>query len=105
MLLPINQAVMEAGKAALPLVQRFLSGRATRQDLSAGLAGIGIDKIITEHWLELTSNPRYVPHWEILQTLKGLIEELEYQFHEYGESTMYDDLKDIAINMKRISEQ
>lgn len=104
MLLPIDQAVLEAGKAALPLVQRFLSGRVTRQDLSAGLAGIGVDKIISENWLELTSDPRYVPHWQILQTLKGLIEELDYQFCEYGESTMYEDMKDIALNLKRIAD-
>lgn len=104
MLLPIDQAVMEAGKVALPLVQRFLSGRVTRQELWAGLAGIGVDRIICENWTELTSDPRYVPHWQVLQTLKGLIEELDYQFFEYGESTMYEDMKDIALNLKRIAE-
>ncbi|MCL6635136.1 MAG: hypothetical protein K6T29_05130 [Peptococcaceae bacterium] len=101
----LNAAVMEAGKEALSLIQRFLSGRVSRRDLLAGLGEItgGLDGVMTQNWDQLTSDAAFVPHWQVLQALKGIVEELEYQLGEYGESTLYDDMKDLALNLKRIA--
>jgi len=101
----INEAVLGVGKASLGLLQRFLSGRVSRDDLLAGLSGLRAGEVLSKYWEELTSDARYVPHWKVLQTLNGLVDELEYQLGEYGESTLHDDIKEIAINLKRISEQ
>lgn len=101
----INEAVLEVGKESLDLIQRFLSGRVTREELLAGLSGTGVKEVLARYWGDLTSNSSYVPHWQVLQTLQGLIEEMTYQLGEYGESTIYEDVKEIAVNLKRISEQ
>jgi hypothetical protein len=101
----INEAVLEVGKESLDLIQRFLSGRVTREELLSGLSGTGVKEVLTRYWGDLASNSSYVPHWQVLQTLQGLIDEITYQLGEYGESTIYEDFKDIAINLKRIAEQ
>lgn len=101
----INEAVLGVGKVALGLIQRFLSGRVSRENLLEGLSGLRAGEVLSKYWGELTSDARYVPHWKVLQTLNGLVDELEYQLGEYGESTLHDDIKEIAINLKRISEQ
>lgn len=103
----VNAAVMGAGKESLRLIQQYLSGRASRNDLSRGLSEINnrVGGVLSTHWEELTSEPRFVPHWQVLQTLKGIVDELEFQLGEYGESTLYDDVKEIALNLKRIADQ
>jgi len=101
----INEVVLEVGKESLDLIQRFLSGRVTREELLAGLSGTGVKDVMTRYWGDLTSNSSYVPHWQVLQSLQGLIDEMSYQLGEYGESTLYEDFKEIAVNLKRISDQ
>lgn len=101
----INEDVLRVGKESLGLIQRFLSGRVSREDLLAGLSDLRAGEVLSRHWGELTSDAKYVPHWQVLQTLMGLVEELEYQLGEYGESTLHEDIKEIAMNLKRISEQ
>lgn len=100
----IDKAVMKAGNESLELIQLYLSKRISKEELLSGLSRFNVEEIITENWEELTTDARYVPHWEVLQALQGIIEELEFQVGEYGESTLYDDFKDIAFNLKRISE-
>jgi len=101
----INDAVLKVGKESLDVIQRFLSGRVSREEMLAGLSGLRVNEVLTQYWGQLTSDANYVPHWQVLQTLQGLVEEMAYQLGEYGESTLYDDIKEIAINLKRISEQ
>lgn len=101
----INEKIMAVGKKALELIQRFLSGRVSREDFLAGMNALPAREILVRHWEELTSDARYVPHWQVLQTLLGLVEELEYQLGEYGESTLHEDMNEIAVNMKRIAGQ
>lgn len=103
----LNAAVMEAGIESLKLIQKYLSGRASRNDLLRGLGEINdnVSGVLAAHWEELTSGVKFVPHWQVLQTLKGIAEELEFQLGEYGESTLYDDVKEIAQSLKRIADQ
>jgi len=101
----LNEAVMEMGKGSLTVIQRFLSGRVSRDDLLTALSNFPVREVMSEHWGELISDSKYVPHWKILQTLQGLLDELGYQLGEYGEATLHDDLREIALNMKIISEQ
>ncbi|OPZ73035.1 MAG: hypothetical protein BWY80_01011 [Firmicutes bacterium ADurb.Bin456] len=101
----LNEAVMEVGKGSLTVIQQFLSGRVSKDDLSMALAALPVREVMSEHWEELTSNSQCVPHWKILQTLQGLIDELGFQLGEYGEATLHEDVKEIAINMKLITEQ
>ncbi|BAF60813.1 MAG: hypothetical protein HPY89_04555 [Pelotomaculum sp.] len=101
----INEAVMEAGKKSLGLIQQFLSGRVSRQALLAGLSDLHVGDILSRHWNELVSDARYVPHWQVLQTLQGLTDEMEYQLKQYGESTLHEDIRIIAMNLQRIAEQ
>lgn len=101
----INDAVLKVGKESLDLIQRFLSGRVSREEMLAGLSRLRVSEILTKYWGELISDASCVPHWQVLQTLQGLLEEMAYQLGEYGESTIYDDVKEIAKNLKRISEQ
>lgn len=101
----INESVLKVGRESLDVIQRFLSGRVSREEMLAGLSGLRVNEVLTQYWGELTSDASYVPHWQVLQTLQGLVDEIAYQLGEYGESTLYDDIKEIAINLKRISEQ
>lgn len=100
----VDQAVMEVGKESLGMIQRFLSGRLPQEELLTGLSGLHVGEILSRHWGELTTDARYVPHWQVLQTLQGLIDELKYQLEEYGESTLHEDIKEIALNLKRIAD-
>jgi len=101
----LDSLLISEGNKALQLMQKFLSGRATRQEFLAGLAKIdsNIESIVPDWWESLVSDPALVPHWQVLQTLKGMLEELEYQFGEYGESTLFEDMKEIALSLKRIA--
>lgn len=101
----INEAVLKVGKESLDLIQRFLSGRVSREDLVEGLSGLHVDDVLMQYWGELTSDAKYVPHWKVLQTLSGLVDEMAFQVAEYGDSTIFDDIKEIAINLKTITEQ
>lgn len=101
----IHEEVMEVGKKALVLIQRFLSGRVHKEEFLAGMNELPAREILARHWEKLTSDPKYVPHWQVLQTLQGLVDELEYQLGEYGESTLHEDMNEIAVNLKRISDQ
>ncbi len=102
---PINEVVIKAGKEALALLHQFVAGRLTREELSSCLAGLDTDGIVSAYWPELTEEARFVPHWQVLQTLRGLMEELDYQLREYGESTIYEDIKEIALSLKLIEKQ
>lgn len=101
----IDQDVLEVGKSALHLLQRFLSGRVTRAELVDGLAELKIKDFINGYWGIITSDTRFVPHWHVLQILSGLAEDIDYQLSEHGPSTLHEDVKDIAVNLKRISER
>lgn len=100
----IDRLVLELGKTALNLVQRFLSGRVTRVELEEGLEALNIRDTLNEYWVSITSDPRFVPHLHVLQILSGLAEDIDYQLAEHGPSTLHEDVKDIAINLKRIAE-
>lgn len=101
----INKAILEVGKGSLVVIQQFLSGRISRESMVEDLAGLQANDILTRYWDNLTSDARFVPHWHVLQTLQGVVEEMTYQSAEYGDSTLFDDLKELAINLKRISDQ
>lgn len=101
----INEAVLKVGKESLEMIQRFLSRRLSREDLLEGLTGLRAGELLSKYWGEFTSDAKYVPHWQVLQTLNGLVDELSYQLGEYGESTLHDDIREIALNLKRISQQ
>lgn len=101
----IDEAVFEVGKESLEVIQRFVSGRVSREDLEDKLASLQVNQLLTKYWGELTSNAQYLPHWRVLQTLQGVVDEISYQLAEYGESTLFDDLKDIAASLKQISEK
>jgi len=101
----LNEIVLVVGKVSLDLIQRFLSGRISREEMMEGLAGLRINEVLTKYWGELTSDAKYVPHWNVLQTLQGVVDEMAYQLAEYGDSTLFDDLKDIATCLKRITDQ
>ena len=101
----IDQAVLEVGKKSLELIQPFLSGRLSREKLLDGLTCLRANEMLTKYWDELTSDARFVPHWQVLQTLQGLVDEMSYQLEEYGESTLHEDIKEIAKDLKRIAEQ
>jgi len=96
---------LEIGKGSLAPIQQFLSGRVSRDDLLMALSTFPVREIMSEHWGELISDSKYIPHWKILQTLQGLIDELGFQLGEYGEATLHEDVKEIALNMKIITER
>lgn len=100
----INEAVLKVGKESLDLIQRFLSGRVSRDDMVEGLAKLHVNDVLMKYWGELTSDAKYVPHWKVLQTLSGIVDEMAFQVAEYGDSTIFDDIKEIAVNLKTISE-
>jgi len=100
----LSKSVIKIGNESLEMLQQFLSKHVSKESLVDGLPRLQVEEIMSENWDKLTSDARYVPRWQVLQTLQGLIAELEYQVGEYGESTPYDDFKDIAINLKRIAE-
>ncbi len=99
----INSKVLSIGNESIALIQKFLTKRSTREELISGLTELKPGEILSGYWDDLTADAKYVPHWKVLQTLKGLVEELDYQLGEYGESTLYDDIKEIALNLKKIS--
>ena len=101
----IDEAVLEVGKGSLDVIQRFLSGRVTREALLETLVGLQVNDIMGKYWTQLTTDAKCVPHWRILQTLTGVVDEIAYQMAEYGESTMFDDMKEIALNLKLITNQ
>lgn len=101
----IDEAVLEVGKESLEVIQRFVTGRVSREDLEDKLASLPVNQLLSRYWGELTSNAQYIPHWRILQTLQGVVDEISYQLAEYGESTLFDDLKEIATSLKQISER
>lgn len=101
----IDEAVLEVGKESLEVIQRFVTGRVSREDLEDKLASLPVNQLLNRYWGELTSNAQYIPHWRILQTLQGVVDEISYQLAEYGESTLFDDLKEIATSLKQISER
>lgn len=101
----IDKAVFEVGKKALDLIQPFLSGRLSRAKMLEGLTELRANEMLTKYWDQLTSDARFVPHWQVLQTLQGLVDEMAYQLEEYGESTLHEDIKGIATSLKCIAEQ
>lgn len=100
----ISKLIIKIGNESLELIQNFLTKRVSKENLVAGLSRLRVEEIISDNWEKLTSDAGYVPHWQVLQTLQGIMEEFEYQVGEYGESTLYDDFKDIAVNLKCIAE-
>jgi hypothetical protein len=101
----INETVLEIGRESLVVIQQFLSGRLSREVMVEALAGLRAKDILSKYWGELTSDAKYVPHWMVLQTLQGVADEMAYQLAEYGDSTLFDDMKEIATSLKSIKDQ
>lgn len=101
----INEAVLAVGRGSLELIQRFLSGRISREEMLEGLAVLQANEVLNKYWNELTSDAQYVPHWKVLQTLQGIVDEMAYQLAEYGDATLYEDIKEVALNLTRIAER
>jgi hypothetical protein len=100
----IDTQVWMIGRKALPLLQHYASGRIAREELLTQLRELKIDECIIRHWEQLTTDPCLVPHWQVLQTIWGLIEEGEFQLREYGHASLWDDIKEIAFNLKRVTD-
>ena len=101
----INEAVLKAGKGSLDVIQRFLSGRETREVMIETLTGLEVNDVLNKYWNDLTTDANYVPHWRVLQTLQGMVDEMTYQLAEYGESSLFDDVKELAACIKIITNQ
>lgn len=99
----VDAAVIKAGKEALEAIQRFLTARITREELQEILSGLGIDNLLAEYWPAFTSDEQYAVHLNVLQMLDSLQREIDYQIDEYGVSTVYEDLKEIAGCLNRIA--
>ena len=101
----INEAVLKVGKGSLEVIQRFLSGRETREVMIETLTALEVNDILNKYWNVLTSDAKLVPHWRVLQTLQGMVDEMTYQIAEYGESSLFDDVKEVAACIKLITNQ
>ena len=99
----INEAVLKAGKGSLEVIQRFLSGRESREVMIETLNALNVNDVLNRYWNVLTSDAKYVPHWRVLQTLQGMVDEMTFQIAEYGESSLFDDVKEIAACIKLIT--
>ncbi|WP_072867947.1 hypothetical protein [Desulfofundulus thermosubterraneus] len=101
----IDSAIMEMGNSALQLMQRFLTGRVTRDELIRGITDLQVNNFMARYWSFLTSDAAFVPHWQVLHILLGLSQDIDYQIREHGQATLHEDLKDLALNLMRISQQ
>jgi len=101
----LDSLLLTGGNGVLQVMQKFLAGRVAREEFLDTLAKINsaVESVVPAWWEDLVRDPGLVPHWQVLQTLRGLQFELSYQFAEYGESTLNDDMREIALNLKRIA--
>lgn len=98
----LDRLVITVGEQALALFRQFTREQISAMELQARLRELEAGTIMARYWDVLTSDPESVPSFEVLQLLSSLEGEMEYQVQRYGESSLWDDLKELQLAMRRI---
>lgn len=98
----LDRLALQIGDQALGLFRQF-----TREEISATELGIRLQEleagaVMARYWDVLTREPASAPCFVVLQLVNSLAQDMPYQVQRYGESSLWDDLKELQLATRRI---
>jgi len=99
----LHRLAKDVGERALILLREFTREQISAIELQTRLRELKSGNIMTQYWDILTSDPQSAPCFEVLQLLSSLEGEMEHQVQSYGESSLWDDMTELQLAVRRVS--
>ena len=92
----------DVGEQALALLRAFIREQLPQAELQQSLRELNAGQVMARHWGVLTTDPARADGLGVLQLVNSLEDNIEGQVQCYGESSLWDDLKELQTGLRRI---
>lgn len=94
--------VKDLGFQAMEVISEYGRQKIGIETLALRLKELSADKLLSQYWGMMVSDPKLAPCLEILQIIMTLAQDAEYQLCNYGTASFLEDLRELMLRVKAL---